>query len=86
MNGHKVLLYLSLWNLQLPLQRIQLGATGVAELPQRILAIHGLRFNLLGCQVGLWIRAHNNFYDLFSFLQNGLRGTEPNAAQQRVNW
>lgn len=73
-------------NLQLLLQQIQFDAAGVAELPQPILAIHGVRFNLLDCRVGLWIRAHNSFYDLLSFLQNGLRRTEPDAAQQRVSW
>src|SRR5713101_6763176 len=73
-------------NLQLSLQRLQFGATGVTELPQGILAIHGPRLNLVSRQVGLRVSVHNSFYDLFCCLQNGLRRTEPNAAQQRVNW
>jgi hypothetical protein len=72
-------------NLQLSLQRLQFGATGVTELPQRILAIHGPRLNLVSRQVGLRVRVHNSYYDLFCRLQNGLRRTEPNAAEQRVN-
>src|SRR5215468_12475355 len=69
--------------LQASLQQIQFDATGIAELSQRILATHGSRFDLLRSQVGLGIRAHDGINDPFRFLQNGFRGTEANAAQQR---
>lgn len=50
------------------------------------MAIHGLRLNLLNCQVGLWVCVNNSSDDLFSLLQNRWGGTEPNAAHQRIKW
>ena len=71
--GEREVQGIDLSGLHLSLQRIQLGATGVAKLPQGILAIHGSRFYLVGRQVGLLVGIHNGFYDLFGCLQNRFR-------------
>src|SRR6266550_2184545 len=55
---------------QLLLHRFKLRATGVAELPQRVFAVHRARLYLLGSEIRLRISGHNGFYDLLSLCQN----------------
>src|SRR5882762_2821615 len=49
---------------QLLLHRFEFTATGVAELPQRVFAVHRAKLDLLGSEIRLRISGHNGFYDL----------------------
>src|ERR1700719_3574759 len=46
---------------QLPLHRFEFTATGVAELPQRVFAVHRTNLYLLGSEIRLRISDHNGF-------------------------
>jgi len=70
---------------KLPLQRIELGAANVAELPQRVFAIHRPNLYLLRCQVRLLVSVQNGLYHFFGRSQDARRRTKPNATQQSVD-
>src|SRR6266478_9574268 len=70
---------------QMLLHRFEFTATGVAELPQRVFAVHRAKLYLLSSEIRLRISGHNGFYDLLSLCQNARRRAKSNATQERVS-
>src|SRR5260370_7421322 len=69
---------------QLLLHRFEFTATGVAELPQRVFAVHRAKLDLLGSEIRLRISGHNGFYDLLGLCQNARRPPKSNPPYNPV--